>query len=112
MMGERRRHMRFRAGLTAEFRSRGTSAAAGYARVEDVSREGMRVEIPQPLAAGELVEFTLQVPGYHVPIVVTGIVIWAAPGAQASGAGIRFRAIDPLDLARMLDYLCARWLGG
>jgi len=106
-MRERRRFMRFRANLEADYQARGSSSAAGRAQVQDFSREGMRVAVPHPLSAGERVEFTMQVPGDAVPIVAMGEVAWAV----ASGIGIRFRQIKPLDLARMLDYLYARWLG-
>ena len=103
--------MRFRSDLETAYWSRGSVAVGGRARVHDVSREGMRVGIAQALPAGESVEFTLQVPGDNVPVFATGEVAWAGGGAALDGMGIRFRHIKPLDLARVLDYLYARWLG-
>lgn len=107
--------MRFHADLDADYWAKGAAGypsggrvAAGRGRVQDVSREGLRLAIPQPPPAGERLELTLQVPGDNVPVYATGEVAWAAPPA---GAGIRFLQIKPLDLARMLDYLYARWLG-
>lgn len=110
-MPERRRYMRFRAELDADYWASGASSGtAGRARVQDISREGMRVALAAPLPAGEQVEFTLQVPGDNIPIFATGEVTWAAEEGPAAGAGIRFRRIKPLDLARVLDYLYALWL--
>lgn len=119
---ERRQHLRFRADWEADFQITGVSVVTGQApldksltgqaRVEDVSRTGMRVALPKPLRRGTKVLFTVRLPGETAPVAVVGEVVWAAPGAQLSGAGIRFQEIKPLDLARMLDYLYARWLGG
>ncbi len=107
---ERRRFMRFQTELEADYWT-GEAPAAGRARVLDVSRAGMRVTLAQPMLTGAPVEFTLQLPGDNVPIFASGDVAWASAKPGQGGVGIRFRQIKSPDLARMLDYAYARWLG-
>ncbi len=107
---ERRRFMRFQTALEADYWTTGVSAA-GRAQVLDVSRAGMRVTLAQPMLAGAPVKFTLQLPGDNTPIFASGDVAWASAKPGQGGVGIRFREIKSPDLARMLDYAYAQWLG-
>jgi hypothetical protein len=63
---------------------------------------------------GEHVELTLKVPGDNIPIFATAEVTWSESDAQRqrTGAGLKFLSIKPLDLARLLDFVYAHWLGG
>ena len=108
---ERRRYLRFSADLEVLYWAAGAAAVAGRARVRDVSRQGVCVASPALLPRGESMEMTFHMPGDNVPVFATGQIVWAAPGASAPTAGIRFVTIKPLDLARLLDYSYARWLG-
>ncbi len=111
---ERRKFMRFAAVLTAEYWAKGPSMEKGQAQVLDFSREGIGVFLPNSISQGEHVDLTLKVPGDNVPIFATGEVAWARAAADraGTGAGLRLLSINPLDLARLLDFVYSRWLGG
>ena len=70
----------------------------------------------KPVGKGEHVDLTFKVPGDNVPIFATAEVTWTEPLVDrqegAFGAGLRRLAIKPLDLARVLDFVYSRWLGG
>ena len=102
--------MRIEADLEAEYWAKGPSMGAGSARVRDFSREGLGVLFPKPVERGEHVDLTVKVPGDNVPIFATAEVTWTDP--KEMGAGLRFVSIKPLDLARLLDFVYSRWLGG
>ncbi len=110
---ERRKFMRIEADLEAEYWVKGPSLTSGRAKVYDFSREGLGVSFPQPVQEGEHVDLTLKVIGDNVPIFATAQVAWSNPpdGPSKAGAGLRFLAIKPLDLARLLDFIYSRWLG-
>ena len=111
---ERRKFMRIEADLEAEYWAKGPTMASGQARVKDFSREGLGVLFPRRVERGEHVDLTVKVPGDNVPIFATAEVTWADPSAKQEemGAGLRFVHIKPLDLARLLDFVYSRWLGG
>lgn len=110
---ERRKYMRVEADLEADYWAKGPSMESGRAKVRDFCREGLGVVFPGLVGRGEHVDLTLKVPGDNVPIFATAQVAWAhpAPEPKQVGAGLRFVAIKPLDLARLLDFIYSRWLG-
>ncbi len=113
MQKERRKFMRIAADLEAEYWAKGPSMASGLARVRDFSREGLGVFFPASVERGERVDLTVKVPGDNVPIFATAEVTWTdSPEQKGLGAGLRFVTIKPLDLARLLDFVYSRWLGG
>ncbi len=110
---ERRKFMRIEADLEAEYWAKGPSMGTGSARVRDFSREGLGILFPKPVERGEHVDLTVKVPGDNVPIFATAEVTWTDLADQKeTGAGLRFVSIKPLDLARLLDFVYSRWLGG
>lgn len=111
---ERRKFMRFTTELEAEYWAKGPSMAKGQAQVRDFSREGVGVLLSDPVGEGEHMDLTLKVPGDNVPIFATGEVAWAESGRSPERieAGLRLLSIKPLDLARLLDFVYSRWLGG
>ena len=110
---ERRKFMRIETDLEAEYWAKGPSQAGGAAQVKDFSREGLGVLFPKPVERGEHVDLTVKVPGDNMPIFATAEVTWTdLSESQGTGAGLRFISIKPLDLARLLDFVYSRWLGG
>ena len=61
-------------------------------------------------------DLTFKVPGDNVPVFATAEVTWTQPLEDHKegtfGAGLRLLSIKPLDLARLLDFVYSRWLGG
>ena len=110
---ERRKYMRITADLQAEYWAKGPSMQSGQVRVRDFSRQGLGVFFPKPVERGEHVDLTVKVPGDNIPIFATAEVSWSGSGEEPGqvGAGLRFLAIKPLDLARLLDFVYSRWLG-
>lgn len=111
---ERRKFMRIGTELMADFFAKGPSMVSGQANVRDFSREGLGVMFHGMIHKGEHVDLTLKVPGDGTPILATGEITWAQPIQQEHqmGGGLKFLTIKPLDLARLLDFVYSRWLGG
>lgn len=110
---ERRKLMRIGTDLEGEYWAKGPSMMSGQVQVRDFSREGLGVFFPKPVRRGEHVDLTMKVPGDNIPIFATAEVAWASDPSESkrTGAGLRFVSINPLDLARLLDYVYSRWLG-
>ena len=111
---ERRRFMRIATSLEAEYWAKGPSMMSGQAQVRDFSRQGVGILLPQPVGRGEHLDLTFKVPGDNVPIFATAEVSWtqSVKENEGVGAGVRFLSIKPLELARLLDFVYSRWLGG
>lgn len=111
---ERRRFMRIGTEFAADYWAKGPSLASGQAQVRDFCRQGLGVWFSGPIQKGEHVELTFRLPGTDAPILATGEVAWTqSPAAEGgrTGGGLKFLSIHPLDLARLLDFVYARWLG-
>jgi c-di-GMP-binding flagellar brake protein YcgR len=109
---ERRKFMRIDAELETDYWVKGASTASGKARIFDFCREGIGIHFPKPVRRGEQVDLTLKVPGDNIPIFATAEVSWTEGEPSKSLAGLKFLNIKPLDLARLLDFVYARWIGG
>ncbi|MCM8811838.1 MAG: PilZ domain-containing protein [Candidatus Omnitrophica bacterium] len=111
---ERRKYMRISTDLKAEYWAKGPSMLTGSVHIRDCSREGFGVSFPDKVGKGEHVDLTLRVPGDNIPIFATAEVTWSEEGKRAKGvnAGMKIITIKPLDLARLLDFVYSRWLGG
>ena len=111
---ERRKFMRIDAQLETDFLVKGSSITSGKATIFDFCREGIGIHFPKPVRRGERVDLTLKVPGDNIPIFATAEVSWTQgePSQSLFGAGLKFLNIKPLDLARLLDFVYARWIGG
>ncbi|MBI3317570.1 MAG: PilZ domain-containing protein [Candidatus Omnitrophica bacterium] len=111
---ERRKFFRIATELEAEYWAKGPSMVSGQAKVRDFCREGLGVLLPRQLEQGEHVDFTFRVPGDNVPIFATAQVTWTRDARDRAGigAGLRLLSMKPLDLARMLDFVYSKWLGG
>ncbi len=112
---ERRKYMRISTELKAEYWAKGPSMLKGHAVVKDCSREGFGMLLQDSIGEGEHVELTLKVPGDNIPIFATAEVTWTDQKKEKQGvgaAGLKILSIKPLDLARLLDFVYSRWLGG
>lgn len=111
---ERRKFMRIATSLEADYWAKGPSMSTGQAQVRDFSRSGLGVLLPHSVDRGEYLDLTFKVPGDNVPIFATAEVTWAQSQGEErkTGAGLKFLSIKPLDLARLLDFVYSRWLGG
>ncbi len=110
---ERRKFMRIATALEADYWAKGPSMATGHAQVRNFSREGVGIFLSRSVEQGEYLDLTFKVPGEQVPIYATGEVAWASAAKDQTGVGVglKFLSIKPLDLARLLDFVYARWLG-
>ena len=110
---ERRKFMRIGTELGADYQAKGSSMTSGRVQIRDFCREGLGVWFSGTVKKGEHVDLTLKVPGDNTPILATGEVTWtqAQKAPVRVGGGLKFLAINPLDLARLLDFVYARWLG-
>ena len=112
---ERRKFMRIATILEAEYWAKGPSMMTGQAQVRDFSRGGLGVLLPKEVAKGEHIDLTLKVPGDNMPIFATGEVTWTQSSEKERDrfwAGLKLLSIKPIDLARLLDHVYSRWLGG
>lgn len=117
---ERRKFMRISTVLETDYWAKGPSMTSGQAKVRDFSRQGLGMIFSHSIRRGEHVDLTFKVPGDNVPIFATAEVAWAqsekdpTDGGAGSNrlAGLKLLSIKPLDLARLLDFVYSRWLGG
>ncbi len=111
---ERRKFMRISTALEVNYWAKGPSMISGQAKVRDFSRQGLGMIFSHSVQRGEHVDLTLKVPGDNVPIFATAEVAWAQSEKNPTdgGAGLKLLSIKPLDLARLLDFVYSRWLGG
>ena len=112
-MRERRKLMRMQADLEAKYWAKGPSMSVGQATVRDFSRDGLGLKLPDSVEKGEHVDLVLRIPGGST-VLATTEVAWSRelrsePGVEV---GLRFLSVNPLDLARLSDFVCSRWLGG
>ncbi len=105
-MSERRKHMRFETPLDVEYRALAQNPIFGKALAKDLSREGIRLGIPQDVPIGTTVEMQMNVPGDNLPVFATGKVAWA----DGLEAGIKIMKISRADRARVLEYVYQEWL--
>ncbi len=105
-MAERRKHIRFNTPLDVEYKTLTLNPLFGKTLAKDLSREGVRVGLKQPVPVGTAVELCLNVPGDNLPVFATGKVAWA----DGLDAGLRLTKISSNDRLRMLDYIYKEWL--
>ena len=105
---EQRRFMRFNLPLPLdlEYRTLTLNPIFGKTLAKDLSKEGLRLNLEQPVPLGTPVEICLNVPGDNLPVFATGKVAWA----DGLEAGIRFTKIDQGDRARVLEYVYREWV--
>lgn len=103
---ERRKFMRFQTPMDLEFRTLTLNPIFGKTLAKDLSRDGMRVGLKQPVTSGTPVEVCMNVPGDNLPVFATGRVAWA----DGLEAGIRFTKISQQDRTRVLEYVYREWL--
>ena len=103
---ERRKFMRFNAPLALEFRTLILNPIFGKTLAKDLSREGVRVGVKQPIPSGTPIEVCMNVPGDNLPVFATGKVAWA----DGLEAGIRLTKISQSDRTRVLEYVYREWL--
>jgi hypothetical protein len=105
-MTERRKYMRFNTPVDVEYKTLTLNPIFGKALARDLSREGVRVGVQEPLPVGTLLELCLNVPGDNLPVFATGKVAWA----DGLEAGVRLTKINAGDRVRVLDYVYQEWL--
>ena len=105
-MSEQRKYLRFQAPLEVEYRTLTLNPIFGKALAKDLSREGVRIGLRQPIAIGTQVELSLNVPGDNLPVFATGKVAWA----DGLEAGLKLTKISPKDQTRVLEYVYKEWL--
>ena len=105
-MAERRRYIRFNAPLDIEYRTLTLNPIFGKTLAKDLSKEGLRLGIKQPIPAGTPLEISLNVPGDNLPVFATGKIAWA----DGLEAGLRLTKISVRDRERMLEYVYKEWL--
>jgi hypothetical protein len=105
-MSERRKHIRFNTAVDVEYRTLTHNPIFGKALAKDLSKEGLRVGIKQPVPVGTPVELCLNVPGDNLPVFAAGKIAWA----DGLEAGLRLTKISQTDRARVLEYVYKEWL--
>lgn len=105
-MSENRKYLRFDSSLDVEYRTLTLNPIFGKTLAKDLSREGMRLGIKQPVAVGTPVEICLNVPGDNLPVFATGKVAWA----DGLDAGVKLTKISQSDRARVLEFVYKQWL--
>ena len=105
-MAEHRKYLRFNTPMDVEYRTLTLNPIFGKALAKDLSREGVRIGLKQPIPVGTPVEISLNVPGDNLPVFATGKVAWA----DGLDAGVKLTKISQNDRARVLEYVYKEWL--
>ena len=105
-MAERRKSIRCQAPLDAEYKSLTLNPIFGKTLVKDLSKEGIRLGLRQPVSVGTLLEISLNVPGDNLPVFATGKVAWA----DGLEAGLKLTKISQGDRDRVLEFVYKEWL--
>lgn len=105
-MNESRKYIRFSTSLDAEVKTLTLNPIFGKALAKNLSKEGVRLGLSQPISAGTPIELSLNVPGDNLPVFATGRVAWA----DGLDIGVKFTKISSEDRTRVLDYVYDEWL--
>ena len=105
-MAERRKYLRFSTPIDIEYRTLTLNPLFGKTLAKDLSREGVRFDLRDPIPAGTPLEISLNVPGDNLPVFATGKVAWA----DGLEAGLKLTKISQSDRARVLEYVYKQWL--
>ncbi|MFC1577198.1 PilZ domain-containing protein [Candidatus Omnitrophota bacterium] len=102
-MEEKREFTRFKTSMTVIYRI-GNGRNETVSRLEDVSREGMRLSDQSPVSAGMSLELNIVVPGHDAPVVAMARSVWCKKTDDyAYKKGLRFTDIHRTDLKRLLN---------
>lgn len=85
----------------------------GVALSKDLSREGLKMNVPTRLLEGSTLSLELDIPDDPKPVKTSGKIVWSSSqNSQEQGfdAGVRFVMMDPVDKFRVLDYAYNHWL--
>lgn len=107
-MQERRRHIRVDTPVLIEFPNPLTLKTE-RSFTQDVSESGMRFPTAIPLAVGQELPLTLELPFHDATMQATGEVVWIREtcrlGAPQYDVGVRFRWIEDPDRQRLVRHL-------
>ena len=112
MEKERRKFKRFDAYMSVRYQVPG-SQDQGVALSKDLSREGLKINVPTRLTEGSTLSLELDIPDDPKPVKTSGKIVWSgSQNSQEQGfdAGVRFVMMDPVDKFRVLDYAYNHWL--
>lgn len=113
MEKERRKFKRFDAYMSVRYQVPEGVHSRGMALSKDLSREGLKLNLPAFLPEGATVDLELDIPDDPKPVRTSGKVVWSRNSHgkdQGFDAGIRFMMMDPVDKFRVLDYAYNHWL--
>ena len=113
MEKERRKFKRFDAYMSVRYRLPDSPESRGMALSKDLSRDGLKMNVPTPLPMGSVLDLELDIPDDPKPVRTTGKVVWTETVQekdQGYDIGIRFMMMDPVDKFRVLDFAYNHWL--
>ncbi len=105
-MNERRKYLRFSTPMDVQFKTLTLNPIFGKTLARDLSREGLRIGLPDKVSVGTSLEISLNVPGDNLPVFATGRVAWA----DGLEAGVRLTKMNQGDRMRVLEYVYREWL--
>ena len=109
-MDERRKATRV--GLVSEVEIQRTTLGSpeGLAWGSDLNEGGIGLLLwNNSLQIGEEIHLKISVPGSSDPIAMKGMVVWSQPAKPGFRVGIRFKEVDALGQARILQLVTERW---
>ncbi|MCP4650662.1 MAG: PilZ domain-containing protein [PVC group bacterium] len=102
-MVEKRKHTRLNATIDGEFQVK-DSGIAGMMMLSNVSWEGFKATLNQPVSQGKTIECEMRFPQSIMPFFIAGKVIWIKEKGTGYDAGIQLETIDSLERQRLLDH--------
>ena len=103
---DRRIFERLRAQLSVRLQEP-PDESGGQVQLKDISAQGARISLRQPLSQQDIVSFLVQLPDGFAPLILKGHVMWSQhePGQNAGWEiGVKFHDINFMDMHRVIKF--------
>jgi hypothetical protein len=111
MSEDKRKYLRFHCVLPAEIiKLENKKQLINEVKIDDFSREGIRVVLSFNLKPGSDVELNLQHPHKKTNTPVVGEIMWSQGENDNMEIGIRIKEMDTIAKSEIFDYIYEKWL--
>jgi len=111
MSKEKRKFIRFECLFPAEVvKIEGKKGMAKEIKVNNISREGLRLVLSFDFSPGSDIDMSIVIPGKRASALVSGEIVWSRWKEDKWELGVRIKDIDKGAKSELLDLSYAKWL--
>jgi len=111
MRGDKRKFLRFHCVLPAEIiKLEDKKQLINEVKIDDFSREGIRLVLSFNLKPGDDVELKLHHPHTKTETPVIGEVMWSTGRKNQMEIGIRIKEMNTIAKSEIFDYIYEKWI--